>query len=166
MAIKMSKIQSYLDELGVNYENRENETIAFPMSDEENKIVIVVKLLEDGEFLQMRTVKHLDDLVEEATEEKRADLLKWMLHRNYISKLGAWEYDPADYDHHLAVGCSIEDGDLTMKQFLRIFKVVANSLDLIPEMKEVLGISDGMSAKEKKKQALLKQLQELDEDGI
>ena len=166
MAIKISKIQSYLDDMGVNYENRENDTIAFPMSDEENKIVIVIKLMEDGEYIQMRTVKHLDDLVEQASEEKRADLLKWMLHKNYVSKLGAWEYDPADHDHHIAVACSIEDGDLTTKQFLRMFKIIANSLDLIPEMKEVLGISDGMSAKEKKRQALLKQLEELDDGGI
>jgi len=166
MAIKISKIQSYLDDMGVNYENRENDTIAFPMSDEENKIVIVIKLMEDGEYIQMRTVKHLDGLVEEASEEKRAALLKWMLHRNYISKLGAWEYDPADHDHHISIACAIEDGDLSTKQFLRMFKIIANSLDLIPEMKEVLGISDGMSAKEKKRQALLKQLQDLDEDGI
>jgi len=166
MAIKISQIQGYLDEMGVNYEDRDNETIAFPMSDEENKIIIIVKLLEDGEYMQMRTIKHLDDLVEQASEEKRIALLKWMLNRNYVSKLGAWEYDPEDYDHHIAAGHSIEDGDLTLKQFVRIFKIISNSLDLIPEMKEVLGVSDGMSAKEKKRQALLKQLQDLDEDGI
>ncbi|NPA71192.1 MAG: hypothetical protein GXO35_00055 [Gammaproteobacteria bacterium] len=163
MSISMSKIQGYLDEAGVNYEDRDETTIVFPMSDDENKIIILVKLMEDGEYIQLRTLKHLDDLVAEASEEKRIELLKWMLNKNYSSKLGAWEYDPDDHDHHLAVGHSIEDGDLTMKQFLRMFKVVANSLEAIPEMKEVLGIG-GISAKEKKRQALLKELEALDDD--
>ncbi len=166
MAIKITQIQGYLDDMGVNYENRDDETLVFPMSDDDNKIVIIVKVLEDGEYLQMRTLKHLDDLLAEAAEDKRVDLLKWMLGTNYKRKLGAWEYDPEDHDHHIAVGHSIEDGDLTLKQFMRMFKIVANSLDDIPEMKEILGISDGMSAKEKKRQELMKQLQDLEEDGI
>lgn len=166
MAISITQIQGYLDDAGVNYENRDEDTIVFPMSDDENKIVIVTKILEDGEYIQMRTLKHLDDLVSEATEVKRVALLKWMLGKNYTSKLGAWEYDPEDHDHHMAVGHSIEDGDLTRKQFLRMFKVVANSLDDIPEMKEILGVSGGMSAKEKKRQELMQQLQALEEDGI
>ena len=166
MAIKITQIQGYLDEMGVNYENRDDETLIFPMSDEDNKIIIITKVMEDGEYIQMRTLKHLDDLVAEATEEKRVALLKWMLNKNYSRKLGAWEYDPEDHDHHISVGHSIEDGDLTMKQFMRMFKIVANSLDDIPEMKEILGVSGGMSAKEKKRQELMKQLQELEEDGI
>ncbi len=166
MAINITQIQGYLDELGVNYENRDEDTIVFPMSDKENKIVIVTKILEKGEYIQMRTLKHLDDLVSEATEEKRVALLKWMLGKNYKSKLGSWEYDPEDHDHHMAIGHSIEDGELTKKQFHRMFKVVANSLDDIPEMKEILGVSSGMSAKEKKRQELMQQLQALEEDGI
>jgi len=166
MAVQISKLKGFLDKVGAKYDERDDTTLVVPMSDEENRIMIIMRLMEDGEFIQMRTIKHLDDLVEEASEEKRTDLLKWMLNQNYKSKSGAWEYDPSDHDHHFAIGHVIEDSELTEMQFMRLFKIVANSLDSIPEMKKILGIEDQMSEKDKKRQALLKQLQELDEAGI
>lgn len=169
MAIELSKLTGFLDEIGVNYDERDENTIVFPYSNDDDKILVVVKLMEDGEFLQMRTLKHLDDLVAEASEEKRNALLKWMLNKNYTTKMGTWEYDPEDHDHHIAIGCSIEDNDLTIKQFARMFKAIIDSVKVIPEMKEILGImpaEDDLSEKEKKRQELLRQLQDLDEDGI
>ena len=169
MAIALSDVKDFLDEVGLKYQEKDEETLLFPYSDTDidEKILVAVSLLEDGEFLRMRTVKHLDDLVAEAEPEKRQALLEWMLYQNYQSKLGAWEYDPNDHDHHLAVTCGIEDNDMTKKQMMRMFAVIIKSVELIPEMKKVLGIAPSADDVEKKRAELLAQLAELDgQSGI
>ncbi|SEG75145.1 hypothetical protein [Marinobacterium lutimaris] len=165
MAISLAKIKQYLDEVELNYDERDENTLAVGFSSEGNKIVIVIRLMEEGEFLQMRTIKHLDGLVETADPEKRANLLTWMLNQNYSTKTGAWEYDPDDHDHHISIGHVIEDGDLTKKQFVRMLSVLTNSAKLIPEMKEILGFGEeSVDPVEQKRQELLAQLRAL-EDG-
>ena len=165
MAISPAKIKEYLDSVELNYEEREKDTFVVGFSKDDNKVVIVIRLMEDGEFLQMRTIKHVDDLVENADPAKRAELLAWMLNKNYSTKTGAWEYDPDDHDHHLAIGHVIEDGDLTQKQFVRMLSVLTHSAELIPEMKEILGFGeDSVDPVEQKRQELLAQLRAL-EDG-
>lgn len=165
MAISSAKIKQYLKEVDFNYDERDANTIVTGFSDDaNNKVVIVISLMEDGEYLQMRTIKHLDDLVAEAEPERRAELLKWMLNKNYTTKNGAWEYDPDDHDHHLSIGHVIEDGDLTLKQFMRMLGVMTQSASLIPEMKQVLGIKDAaIDPVELKRQELLAQLRALEE---
>ncbi|GAA0681638.1 hypothetical protein GCM10009104_02920 [Marinobacterium maritimum] len=166
MAISTAKIKQYLDEVDFKYQERDSDTIVTGFTDDDsNRVMIVIRLMEDGEFLQMRTLKHLDELVEEADPEKRTELLKWMLNKNYTTKTGSWEYDPDDHDHHLSIGHVIEDGDLTYKQFLRMLGVLTKSASLIPEMKEVLGINEAaIDPVEQKRQELLAQLRAL-EDG-
>lgn len=88
-----------------------------------------------------------------------------MLSRNYTTKVGAWEYDPADNDIHFSVQYPIEDGNLTKKQFLRGFAVIIQSADLILEMKQVIGLAPAMDDKERKRQELLRQLKELESDS-
>lgn len=170
MATTMDKIKSYLDSAGLNYQERDEETVVFPFSDDKEKILIIIRLMEDGEFLQIRTLKHLDDLVQEADEAHRQALLQWMLYRNYTRKLGVWEYDPSDHDHHISASMAIEDGDISERQFLRMLKAILDSLDDIPEMKQVLGIEpedgDEEDEKERKRRELLEQLKALEEDGI
>ena len=172
MAMALSDIKDFLDEIGINYQEKDDETVLFPYSDSDidEKILVVVRLLESGEFRQMHTIKHLDDLVAEASPEKRQALLEWMLYQNYKTKVGTWEYDPTDHDHHLTVSCGIEDGELTKKQMMRMFAVMIKSVELIPEMKKVLGIepaANDESVTEKKRAELLAQLAELDaQSGI
>lgn len=165
MAISISKIKGFLDQIDFNYQMKDEDTIITGYEDEGNKVMIVIRLMEDGEFLQMRTVKHLDELVEEASEEKRAALLNWMLKQNYTTKNGSWEYDPEDHDHHLSIAHVIEDGDLTQKQFMRMLSVLTNSASSIPEMKQVLGVASGSTIDpvELKRQELLAQLRALDD---
>ncbi len=172
MAITFKDVTDFLDEIGLKYQEKDEETLLFPYSDDDinEKILVAVSLLENGEFLRMRTVKHLDDLVAEADAEKRQALLEWMLYQNYRSKLGAWEYDPTDHDHHLAVTLGIEDGGMTKKQMMRMLAVMLKSVEMIPEMKKVLGIESadsGQSEADKKRAELLAQLAELDgQSGI
>ena len=168
MAITLKDVTAFLDEIGIKYQEKDEETLLFPYSDDDidEKILIAVNLLEDGEFLRMRTVKHLDDLVAEADEEKRRALLEWMLYQNYRSKLGTWEYDPSDHDHHLAVSLGIEDGSMSKKQMMRMLSVMLKSVELIPEMKKILGIetaTSDTSESDKKRAELLAQLAALDE---
>lgn len=172
MALSLQQVKDFLEGVGLKYQEKDEETLLFPYtdSDVDEKILVVVKLQEDGEFLSMRTVKHLDDLVAEADEEKRRALLDWMLYHNYRSKLGAWEYDPSDHDHHIAVTVGVEDGEMTKKQMTRMLSVLIKSAELIPEMKKILGIepaSSGESESDKKRAELLAQLAELDgQSGI
>lgn len=171
MAIALSDVKDFLDEIGLKYQEKDEETLLFPYTDTDidERVLIAVSLLEDGEFLRMRTVKHLDDLVAEAEPEKRQALLEWMLYQNYQTKLGTWEYDPNDHDHHIAVTIGIEDGGMTKKQLMRMLSVVLKSVELIPEMKKVLGIAPANDADdvEKKRAELLAQLAELDsQSGI
>lgn len=169
MAISVAKIYAFLDHMDLKYERRDEESTITGFADGKgNSIMVIIRLLEDGEYLQMRTIKHLDDLVAEAKPEKRIELLKWMLHENYTNKTGAWEYDPADHDHHIAIGHAIEDGDLTFNQFKRMISVMQKSAESIPEMKEVLGLAvEEIDPIELKRQELLAQLRALDSgDGI
>jgi hypothetical protein len=169
MAISIAKIYAFLDHLEMKYERKDDETVVTGFGDGKgNSVMVLIRLLEDGEFLQFRTLKHLDDLVAEASPEKRVELMKWMLHENYTNKNGAWEYDPADHDHHIAIGHPIEDGDLTFKQFKRMIGVMQKSTECIPEMKKVLGLAvEELDPIERKRQELLAQLRALDSgDGI
>lgn len=169
MAISIAKIYAFLDHMEINYEKKDEETVLTAFNDGKgNRIAVIIRLLEDGEFLQLRTLKHLDDLVAEASPDKRVELMKWMLNENYTNKTGSWEYDPADHDHHISIGHPIEDGDLTFKQFKRMLSVIQNSTDSIPEMKKVLGlVVEELDPIERKRQELLAQLRALDAgDGI
>lgn len=166
MAINTDTLKSYLKLIDFSYdEHDENTLVTGTQDDDGNKVMIVIKLMEDGEFLQLRTIKHLDDLVAEAEPEKRTELMKWMLNQNYSTKTGAWEYDPEDHDHHIAVGHVIEDGDLTAKQFVRLLKVMINSASKIPEMKSILGFGEpAIDPVEQKRQELLAQLRALEDN--
>lgn len=166
MAINTGKLKQYLELAEINYDEHDDTTLVCAFADDnDNRIMVVIRLMENGEFLQIHTLKHLDDLVAEAEPEPRSDLLKWMLNRNYITKVGAWEYDPDDHDHRICASHVIEDGDLTLKQFMRLLSSVSSSLELIPEMKKVLGIGAGaIDPVEQKRQELLAQLRAL-EDG-
>lgn len=172
MAMSLQDIKDFLTDIGFNFQEKDEESLLFPYSDSDidEKILVLVKLQEGGEFLSMRTVKHLDELVAEATEEKRRALLEWMLFQNYRTKIGTWEYDPTDHDHHLAVSAGIEDGVLTKKQLMRMLAVMVKSVELIPEMKKILGIEpagNDQSEADKKRAELLAQLAALDEpNGI
>jgi ribulose 1,5-bisphosphate synthetase/thiazole synthase len=172
MAITQNHVTEFLDEIGLKYQTKDEETVLFPYSDDDinEKILVAVSVLENGEYLRMRTVKHLDDLVAETDAEKRHALLEWMLYQNYRSKLGAWEYDPTDHDHHLAVSMPIEDGSASKKQMMRMLAVMIKSVELIPEMKKLLGIetaNDDSDDTAKKRAELLAQLRELDgQSGI
>tara|TARA_Y100000310_G_C20693485_1_gene823905 strand:+ start:280 stop:789 length:510 start_codon:yes stop_codon:yes gene_type:complete len=165
VAISIETIKQYLNLIDFNFDERDSTTILTGSTDDDgNRVVIIISLLENGEFLQMRTLKHLDDLVAEATPEKRAELLKWMLNQNYATKNGSWEYDPEDHDHHFAMAHVIEDGDLTAKQFVRMLKVLMDSASKIPEMKAILGVSaPAIDPVELKRQELLAQLRALDD---
>lgn len=165
MAITLGKLERFLDEAGFNYKQHDDSTIVTGFSsDRDDSVTIVIRVMEDGEYLQIRTLKHLDDLVAEADAEKRDALLKWMLGKNYTTKVGAWEYDPDDHDHHFATGCPVEDGDLTSKQFMRMLAAVCQSADLIPEMKAILGLgAPVLDPVEQKRQELLAQLRALEE---
>lgn len=165
MAINTGKLKQYLDQVDINYDEHDDTTLVCAFSDEnDNRVMVVIRLMENGEFLQVHTLKHLDDLVAEAEPEQRSDLLKWMLNRNYMTKVGSWEYDPDDHDHRICASHVIEDGDLTLKQFMRLLSSVSSSLELIPEMKKVLGIGGAIDPVEQKRQELLAQLRAL-EDG-
>lgn len=166
MAITAKTLKQYLEQADFNYEERSEDTLVTGFTgDSGDSVVIAIRLMEEGEYLQMRTLKHLDDAVAEAQPERRDALLKWMLNRNYTTKLGSWEYDPDDHDHHIAIGHPIEDGDLTYKQFVRMLGTLAKSTDLIPEMKSILGLSEPeLDPVEQKRQELLAQLRAL-EDG-
>lgn len=173
MAISLKDVTDFLDEIGLKYEVKDSDDVVFPYSDKDTgeNILVVVSVLENGEYLRMRTVKHLDDLVAEADEEKRRALLDWMLYQNYRSKLGTWEYDPNDHDHHISVSLGVEDGTVTHRQMMRMLSMVLKSVELIPEMKRVLGLlpADNGDADEieAKRAALLAQLRELDgQSGI
>lgn len=165
MAIKEEVIEKYLKEMSVEYKKNEDDVFLINHSSDKDEISIAVRLMDNGSYLQIKAAKHLGDLVAEVNEEVRANLLKWMLEKNYYSKLGCWEYDPKDHDYNIAVGHFIADGELTKIQFRSIYNLVSSSVNSIPEMKKSLGINtDGFYEKEKKRQELLEQLRELDEE--
>lgn len=166
MAIQQSLIKAFLDDIGLNYQERDQETMVFSYTgDNDSSIMVVARIMEDGEYFKMHTIKHLDELMDTVSEDKKNALKDWMLYRNYSTKVGAWEYDPSDNDIHFSVEYPIEDGTLTKKQFLRGFAAVIQSADVMLEMKQVLGLAPAMDDKERKRQELLRQLKELEGDS-
>lgn len=167
MATELSTLKLILDKIEINYQERDENTLILPYTgDNDSKIMVVVRLLEDGELVNIHTVQHLDDLVAQATEENRVKLLEWMLYRNYQTKIGTWEYDPSDHDIHFSCEVILEDEEINIKAFIRAFSTVLKSADVIEEMKQVLGVASAEEdEKEKKRQELLRQLRELEGDN-
>ena len=166
MAIKIEKIEEYLNKMDLGFEKRKENLIVVIISGEIDKLFIVIHLDEDGKYIEISAIRHLDELIAEANEDRRIELLKWMLNENYKKKIGTWEYNSEDHNHRITVGHVIEDGGLTGKQFKRMLNSVARSLHDIQNMKDILN-PNALSEKEKKRISLLAQLQELDEeDGI
>lgn len=167
MAANISEIKAVLDQMDMNYQERDEGKIVLGYTGEnDSQIMAVIRLMENGELINIHTVQHLDDFVAQATEENRVKLLEWMLYQNYKTKIGCWEYDPSDHDIHYSIELIIENGDFNEKAFMRGLVTVFKSADVIEEMKGVLGlVSAAEDDKEKKRQELLRQLQELEADS-
>lgn len=164
MAITLESLEGYLKKIELNYERKEN-AIVLPYSGDNERILVAIELGNEGQWLRIRTIKHLDNLVAEATQEKRHALMQWMLYKNYQTKSGTWEYDPTDHDHQFTVEHWVLDNDLTLAQFALMMKIVLDTVEDIAEMKKVLGLEVAVDPVEKKRQELLAQLRALEESS-
>lgn len=87
--------------------------------------VILVRLEENGEFLQFRTL----NFYQYKEGNNKAMILQVLAHINYQRKLVKFGYDPGDGEINACVDIPIEDNQLTNMQFFRSMAALLEALD-------------------------------------
>ena len=135
MAVTLEQIKGMLDELGLRYiadeEKIGKNEIALYMKTEhyrdkdgDNALLIIIKLLEDGEYIEIFAPsafkikgKNVDTFL------KAAAMIQWK------TKLIQFEYDDTDGEVRPVVEFPIEDGTITTKQLARCVHGLAELVD-------------------------------------
>ena len=135
MAVTLEQIKGMLDELGLRYiadeEKIGKNEIALYMKTEhyrdkdgDNALLIIIKLLEDGEYIEIFAPsafkikgKNVDAFL------KAAAMIQWK------TKLIQFEYDDTDGEVRPVVEFPIEDGTITTKQLGRCVHGLAELVD-------------------------------------
>jgi hypothetical protein len=133
VAISFETLKELMPEIGLkkfdilNEEDKEGTMLAGfsadtgDASNPELTVGVVVSLQEQGEFVQLRVIKLIDqDKV--LKSPYRSELASFFLKKNYDRKIGRWCLDPTDGDLYIDWAVAIEDNEqLTLKQIKRMF---------------------------------------------
>jgi hypothetical protein len=138
MAIKLEEIETMLEKIGVKDVKSlpDRAELAYGVSGV-NKFVHLVRLYENGELFQMYAI----NLVESEQVRKsphRPIIADYLLKQAYDLKFGSAEMDD-DGEIRIGVEVPLEDNTLTVKQFTRIFSLLANDVDsILTDIKRIL----------------------------
>ncbi|MDO9304427.1 MAG: hypothetical protein Q7T77_03810 [Sulfuricurvum sp.] len=125
MAVTLKEISGWLDIEEINHE-LSDEKIIFGAGDGDNTQAYFIKTKENGDIFDvtMQIVDENQHFVSLKDKEHAGKVLEFILLKNYETKFGTWEYDPADGDVRLSVEIPLEDALMTQKQFNRIIKMM------------------------------------------
>lgn len=125
MAVTLKEISSWLDIEEIKHEISD-EKIIFGAGDGENTQGYFIKTVDDGKVFDasMQILDENKDFVSLKEHINAGKVLEFILLRNYQTKFGTWEYDPADGDIRLTVEVPLEDALMTQKQFSRIIQMM------------------------------------------
>lgn len=128
MAVTLKEISEWLDIEEIKHEMND-ERIAFLAGDEDNTQAYFIKAKENGDLFDatMQIVDENQKSLSLKEQEHAGKVLEFILLKNYETKFGTWEYDPADGDVRLTVEIPLEDALMTQKQFSRIVQMMITS---------------------------------------
>jgi hypothetical protein len=122
MATTVEEIKEFLDTKEVKYlydQQKEVFVISFAPN------VLLVRLEENGEFLQFRTL----NFYQYKTGKYKEGILQLLCALNYQRKLIKFGYDPEDGELNGCVDIPIEDCGLTARQFFRSMAALLEALE-------------------------------------
>lgn len=156
MAESLSRISQWLNEDDTKHHfDKEKGLIAFgTKGDVQTGHFIRIK--EEGKMFTWQVQLQVDDGNFSVPEDHKhiLVLLKYLLHENYTTKFGCWEYDSEDGDIRYAVEIPLEDAKMTQEQFKRICSLMFSNVDTM--MNKVLQICEtGEVPKEEDRMAKL-----------
>ena len=139
MSVTLQEIAKYLDNLGWNYELEQeaDRIITGVESENEQELLIVVQLDEDGQFFKLFVPQVLAGVKEHPHKEA---ILQTMLSISWETKMLQWEYDPYDGEIRAIVEFPLEDAILTQRQFNRCLAGLVQIVDgvALPRLNEVM----------------------------
>jgi hypothetical protein len=131
MAITVDKLVKMLKQAELIHERDESDDILVPYgtenyvnSDGDKRLVIVLKVEEDGEFLRLFVPMAL-----KADGPHRDAILRACMMVHWKSKLIKFEYDDSDGEVRPVIEVSIEDSTLTLGQVRRCLGALVGLLD-------------------------------------
>jgi len=137
MATTLDQIAGFLTSKDLKF-NREYDRgmIVVPFRHEDDQpLMVVVRLEENGEFLKIFTptlFRYLDG-------PNKLALMESLLLTSWETKMLQWEYDPTDGEVRAIVEFPLEDAQLTLKQFSRAFDGLIQLVTrFYPRLKKVI----------------------------
>lgn len=134
------------------------------------KAGVVVSLQEDGEFIQMRLIRILDQETKVMGSEFLPKLTQYLLKLNYENKIGRWCLDPSDGDLYVDWAIPVEDNEkVTLAQMKRMLRgLVASAREAFAPMNRILktGSPDAPKSREDLIKDILLKLTELQQYGL
>lgn len=116
MATTLQRIQQILTKADLKFETDEgNELIRLLWMRDDEPLVLLILLLEDGELVQLRA----PSLVFATQEANRELLFRTMLQMAHETSMVRFDYDPADGEVSTCIDIALEDADLVDDQLLR-----------------------------------------------
>lgn len=140
MAMDLSTISKWLDDDNTKHELREDKDLIVFGAEANIQTGHFIRLIENGEMFNYQVqIRANDKNLAVPYDHPHIDvLLKYLLHKNYTTKFGSWEYDYTDGDLRFSVEIPLEDGEITQKQFKRISFLMFRNVDTMG--KEILAI--------------------------
>lgn len=142
MPTSVSQIACYLDQCGWKYEvdADQNSIVTGVKTDNGTKLLIVIHLAENGEFVHFyapRLLKVKDHVF-------KGVLFQTLLAMSWEMKMLRFEYDTTDGEIRASIEIPIEDGSLTRTQFERCLIGLVHMVDVkaMPRMKQVLATGE------------------------
>ena len=141
MATTLDQISGYLKNAELKYaRDDEHHRLIIPFGGKEDEtLLIVVALQENGEYLQVFSpyvLKYKDG-------PQKLPLMQTMLQISWETKMLQWEYDPSDGEVRAVIEFPLEDAPLTEKQFMRVLVSLLKMLEIFrPRLQRVLETGD------------------------
>lgn len=122
MPIMIEDIRNFLDSKEVKYlYDSQKETLVISFTPH----VLLIKLEENGEFLQFRTL----NFYQYKKGKYKQVILQMLVAMNYKRKLVKFGYDPEDGEINACVDIPIEDAVFTSAQFFRCMAALLEALE-------------------------------------
>lgn len=140
MAVTLTEISGWLDIEELKHDLND-ERIMFAAGDEDNTQGYFIRAKEDGKYFNatMQIMDENQNFVSLKDQQYAGKVLEFILLKNYETKFGTWEYDPADGDVRLSVEIPLLDATMTQNQFSHIIKMmITTGTNTSKQIKEIL----------------------------
>lgn len=133
MAMNLQTISRWLDEEDTNHHYDEEKGLIVFGAKGDVQTSHWIRLKEDGEMFSYQVQLRVGDENFSVPKGHKNELvlLQYLLHENYTTKFGCWEYDYTDGDIRFSVEIPLEDSELTKKQFERINSLTRGNVDTV-----------------------------------